>query len=102
MKIYYVTLNNDVEARSISQELLREKLAICTNWFPITCSYLWEGKITEEPEMVLLIKTKAGYRDKIEQIIKQNINYTNCIAELPVSSINDEFALWLNTIPSIQ
>ena len=97
MNIYYVTLNNNDEAREISHKLLSQKLAICTNWFPITCAYSWEGEIKEEAEVVLIIKTKAGYREKIEEVIKQKIDYTNCIAELSVSSINDEFSLWLNT-----
>ena len=98
MKIYYVTLNNHDEAHNISHQLLNQKLAICTNWFPITCAYSWEGEVKEEAEVVLIIKTKGGYREKIEEVIKQNIDYTNCIAELSVSSINDEFSLWLNTL----
>ena len=63
MKILYVTLNTADEARRISHELLEKQLAVCTNWFPITCAYRWEGKITEEPETVLVIKTQAGYRN---------------------------------------
>ncbi|MBV8815732.1 MAG: divalent cation tolerance protein CutA, partial [Verrucomicrobia bacterium] len=47
MRIYYVTLNTDDEARRISQELLERQLAVCTNWFPITCAYRWEGKLVE-------------------------------------------------------
>ncbi|WP_293097987.1 divalent cation tolerance protein CutA [Moorena sp. SIOASIH] len=57
MKLYYVTLNTTEEASKISKALLEQKLAVCTNWFPITCAYSWEGKIVEEPETVLIIKT---------------------------------------------
>ena len=45
MKLYYVTLNNSEETHQISQALLEKQLAICTNSFPITCTYRWEGKI---------------------------------------------------------
>jgi periplasmic divalent cation tolerance protein len=38
MRIYYITLNNDDEARRISKALLEGQLAVCTNWFPITCA----------------------------------------------------------------
>jgi periplasmic divalent cation tolerance protein len=96
MRIYYVTLNNADEARQISYALLEQKLAVCTNWFPITCAYRWEGKIVEEPEMVLLIKTQAGYRDPIEQVIRRHINYTNLIAEIAPESTNESFLKWLN------
>ncbi|MEO1070574.1 MAG: divalent cation tolerance protein CutA, partial [Cyanobacteria bacterium J06638_6] len=48
MQFFYVTLNNSEEARQISHSLLENKLALCTNWFPITCAYRWEGKVVEE------------------------------------------------------
>jgi len=78
MRIYYITLNTVDEARQISRALLEQQLAVCTNWFPITCAYRWEGKIVEEPETVLLVKTQAGYRTAVEQVIRQHISYTNC------------------------
>ena len=96
MRIYYVTLNTGDEARQISRVLLEQQLAVCTNWFPITCAYRWEGKIVEEPETVLLIKTQAGYRGAIEQVIRQRINYTNLIAEIVPESTNESFLKWLN------
>ncbi len=52
MKMYYVTLNNQDEAKRISVSLLEKHLAVCTNIFPITCSYLWQGEIKHEPEVV--------------------------------------------------
>jgi periplasmic divalent cation tolerance protein len=98
MRIYYVTLNTADEARQIS----RVQLAVCTNWFPITCAYRWEGKIVEEPETVLLVKTQAGYRNAVEQVIRQHINYTNLIAEIAPESTNETFLKWLNAeVPQI-
>jgi periplasmic divalent cation tolerance protein len=95
MRIYYITLNTDDEARRISRALL-EQLAVCTNWFPITCAYRWEGRIVEEPETVLLVKTQAGYRPAIEGVARQHISYTNLMAEIAPESINESFANWLN------
>ena len=42
MRIYYITLNTPEEASRISRALLEQRLAVCTNWFPITCAYRWE------------------------------------------------------------
>ncbi len=97
MRIYYITLNTVDEARQISRALLEQQLAVCTNWFPITCAYRWEGKIVEEPETVLLVKTQAGYRTAVEQVIRQHISYTNLIAEIAPESVNESFLKWLNT-----
>lgn len=96
MKLYYVTLNTAEEAHQISQSLLSQQLAVCTNWFPITCAYRWEGKIREEPETVLMIKTQSGYREAIEQVIRQHISYTNFMAEISPESVNADFLKWLN------
>ena len=97
MRIYYVTLNTADEARQISRVLLEKQLAVCTNWFPITCAYRWEGKTAEEAETVLLIKTQSGYRGTIEQVIREHINYTNFIAEIAPESVNEGYLKWLNT-----
>jgi periplasmic divalent cation tolerance protein len=96
MRIYYITLNTGDEARRISRALLEQQLAVCTNWFPITCAYRWEGKIVEEPETVLLVKTQPGYRSAIEEVVRQHITYTNLMAELAPESVNESFSKWLN------
>jgi periplasmic divalent cation tolerance protein len=96
MQLYYVTLNHVDEARTIGRSLLQHQLAVCVNWFPITCAYRWNAEITEEPEVVLIIKTRAGLRHEIEQLIRQHINYTNLIAEFSPASINQDFLVWLN------
>lgn len=96
MQIFYVTLNTAEEAQQISHKLLAQKLALCTNWFPITCAYYWQGEIKEEPEFVLIIKTQLHYREDIEQVINEHISYTNCVAEISVQSVNEGFLKWLN------
>jgi hypothetical protein len=44
------------------------------------------------------VKTQLGYRQAIEQVISQNINYTNLIAELTLESINNSFQQWLDSV----
>lgn len=102
MKLYYVTLNNSDEAQHISRVLLEKQLAVCVNWFPITCAYRWEGEIIQEPEIAFLIKTQAGLRTEIEQVIREHISYTNFIAELSPSYVNQSFLVWLNQEVSAQ
>ena len=98
MKIIYVTLNNQDEARKIGRKLLELKLANCVNFFPITCIYNYENEITEEPEVVLIIKTREGKYSEIEKTIKSEIDYDNFIGELNVDQINSNFTTWLDSI----
>jgi periplasmic divalent cation tolerance protein len=96
MVLYYITLNTADEARRISRDLFEKRLAVCANWFPITCAYVWQGTVTEEPETVLIVKTRAGYRSEIEAVVQQHITYTNCIAEITPSAANPGFLQWLD------
>lgn len=96
MKIYYVTLQNQDQAKNISHDLLTNHLAACTNWFPIHSMYRWENKIQTDAEIVLIIKTKENLRPQIETVIKTHIDYTNFIAELDVQSVNADYLTWLN------
>lgn len=96
MKMYYITLNNHEEAQKISHALLESKLAVCTNWFPITCAYRWEGDIKQGSEIVLIVKTQQGLRNAIENVVSDHIDYTNYMAELNVDSVNQSFLQWLN------
>jgi len=95
MKIIYTTLNNNDEARRLGRKLLEKKLANCVNFFPITCMYNYENKITEEPEVVLVIKTREGKYSQIEAVIKSEINYDNFIGEINVTQVNTNFESWL-------
>jgi periplasmic divalent cation tolerance protein len=97
MRVFYVTVNTAEEARQISRQLLEQQLAVCTNWFPITCAYRWEERIVEEAETVLIVKTQEGYRGAVEEVIRQKISYTNFIGEIAPESVNESFLNWLNT-----
>lgn len=95
LTLYYITLNNAEEALTISKDLLIRQLAVCTNWFPISCAYRWEGEIKQEQEVVLIVKSKQTMRNEIEETVKKHINYTNCITELKTSYTNLPFLSWL-------
>ncbi|MGC8783803.1 MAG: divalent-cation tolerance protein CutA [Armatimonadota bacterium] len=95
MVILYITLNTDEEARTVSRALLEKRLAVCTNWFPITCAYRWKGDIVEEPETVLIVKTLPELYEAVTEEVRRHVTYTNFMAQLDVPKINKEFAEWL-------
>jgi periplasmic divalent cation tolerance protein len=95
MKIIYITLNNDEEARRIVMKLLEQNLANCVNFFPITCIYKYEGEITEEPETVLIVKTVDENYEKVKSVVKSEIDYDNFIGQLGIEKINEDFERWL-------
>jgi periplasmic divalent cation tolerance protein len=96
MIFVYVTLNTADEARAIGRTLLDRGLANCVNFFPITCMYRWEGEITEEPEIVMIVKTRDDAYDEVAGVITSAISYTNCVAQLDVSRNSPAFLAWLD------
>jgi periplasmic divalent cation tolerance protein len=48
-------------AAHIARTLVEEGLAACVNRLPgVVSNYCWEGRLEEEPESLLLIKTTTG------------------------------------------
>ena len=60
-------------AQKIARSLVEKKLAACVSIVPIECSvYRWKGKIEEEKEYLLLIKTRSKLFARVEAHIKAN------------------------------
>jgi len=62
------TTGREQEARSIARQLVEERLAACVNILgPIRSVYRWRGAVEEEPEFLLLIKTRAILLPRLER-----------------------------------
>lgn len=72
-RVGLVTVSSTEEARKIAGALVERKLAACVNIAPgLTSIYMWQGRVCDEPEHLMIIKTSAG---KVEQVIA-------CVREL--------------------
>ncbi len=96
--LVYVTLNALEEGQRLAQLLIARHLTNCVNFHPITCTYLWEGQVTTEPEVVALIKTHAEHFDAIAAAVKETVPYTNFVGQLEVTRVNEAFAAWLESV----
>ncbi len=98
MILVYVTLNTMEEGQRLANVLIERRLTNCVNFHPITCTYLWEGKVTTEPEVVALVKTRAELFDAVAAAVKETVPYTNFVGQIEVPRVNDAFAAWLNEV----
>lgn len=74
--IIFVTVPDQKEGRRISKEILTSRLAACVNIIPgIQSMYQWKGKIVQEKEAMLVLKTTRSRYRKLEQKIKQLHSY---------------------------
>ena len=71
-----VTCGSEEEALKIANALVQEHLAACVNLIsPIRSIYRWEGKIWDEKEWLLIIKTQKQRFDELEQKVKSLHSY---------------------------
>jgi periplasmic divalent cation tolerance protein len=73
-KLVVTTVSSQEEARRIANHLLDKKLAACVNIVPhLESIFLWNGKVEESQELMLLIKTTAErYKDVQAEILQQH------------------------------
>ncbi|WP_341820813.1 divalent-cation tolerance protein CutA [Wolbachia endosymbiont (group A) of Myopa testacea] len=98
--LIYTTFSNLNEAKTISEELLNEKLIVCVNIFPeVNSLYLWEGKISNSCEVVAIMKSKNDQIDKIVEKIEAMHSYDQpAIAVMSIEKANKSFTNWANSV----
>jgi periplasmic divalent cation tolerance protein len=85
------------EAGTISQELVRRRLAACVNIMgPIDSVYRWKGEVETSQEFLLLIKTTADQVAGLKAAIQEMHSYEvpECIA-VPVEDGLSEYLSWI-------
>ena len=64
------------DARRLAAILVEEKLAACVQLLPIESFYRWEGKVQNESEVLLLIKTRTALFDAAMARIRSEHPYS--------------------------
>ena len=96
-RLIYITAGNVEEARMIGRALVEERLVACANYSPIQSIFRWEGKVEEDSEVAVLVKTRAGLVDKVIERVKELHSYeVPCILVLPVEQGNLAFLEWID------
>ncbi|XP_021200638.3 protein CutA homolog [Helicoverpa armigera] len=98
----FVTVPNMEVGRTIGHGLVENKLAACVNVVPqVTSIYKWEGKINEDSEVLLMIKTRTSQVDKLTEYVRTNHPYKVCeVISLPIKNGNPQYLDWIGeTVP---
>lgn len=98
--LIYTTFSNFEEAKTVSEELLNEKLIVCVNIFPeVNSLYLWKGEINSSCEVVAIMKSRNDQVDKIVEKIEAMHSYDQpAIAVMPIEKANKSFTNWANSV----
>ncbi len=93
----YVTCQSVDEAEKIGFTLVEEHLAACANIIPqVRSIFRWEGKVTEQNEALLLLKTTKKKAAALEKRVKALHSYeTPCICFYSTERVEKGYAKWV-------
>ena len=95
MILIYITCKDKKEVIKLSTYLLQNKLAACTNFYPIKSMYFWNNQLETSSEYALLVKTENNKYNKIKAEIKKIHSYeVPCIMKINVE-FNKDYEQWL-------
>lgn len=96
VSIVLTTIGADADATSIARTLIDERLAACVNILPpMTSVYRWQGKVEQDREQQMVIKTAPDRVAALEARLRQLHPY-----ELPEflvlgASGSDAYSAWV-------
>jgi periplasmic divalent cation tolerance protein len=95
--VVLVTCGSEEEALKIANALVEGHLAACVNLIsPVRSIYRWEGKIWDEKEWLLIIKTQKQRFGELEKKVKSLHSYSVPeIISLPIVEASLSYLNWL-------
>jgi len=84
-------------AHAIARRLVNAKLAACVNIVTsVESIYRWEGQCCEEPEWLLIIKTRRSLFERVAAEVKALHNYTVPeVIALPIVAGSPDYLRWV-------
>jgi periplasmic divalent cation tolerance protein len=95
--IVIVTVPNQEEAKKIARTLLKERLIACANILSSVDSvFRWKGKIEDEKEVLILIKSKKSLFKKLSKRVRELHSYdVPEILALPIVEGSESYLEWM-------
>ncbi|XP_035307740.1 protein CutA isoform X4 [Cricetulus griseus] len=106
----FVTCPNEKVAREIARAVVEKRLAACVNLVPqissILCSllsdlssYEWKGKIEEDSEVLMMIKTQSSLVPALTEFVRSVHPYEVAeVIALPVEQGNPPYLHWVRQV----
>jgi periplasmic divalent cation tolerance protein len=95
--VVFINCNSEEEAVRIARLLVEEHLAACANILsPVRSIYRWEGKICDEKEWTLIVKTQRKRFEELERKVKSLHSYSVPeIIGLPIAEGSSSYLKWV-------
>ncbi len=95
--IVLTTIGNAEQGRRIARELVESRLAACVTCFPSLVSfYRWSGRVEEDGEMLLMIKSTQERLDELKaHLLRVHPYEVPEFLVLPIREGGEPYLKWL-------
>jgi periplasmic divalent cation tolerance protein len=95
--LVFTTLPSADKAAELAKLLVEERLAACANLLPaIRSIYRWQGKLQDENEVLLLLKTRAEHLERLKlRILELHPYEVPEVLAVPVEAGYQPYLEWL-------
>lgn len=95
--IAFSTCPDEETAARVAEALVTQRLAACVNRVPgVRSTYFWDGRLQDDGEILLIIKTTAGRLPALTERLKALHPY-ECpeLVATPVVGGNEDYVEWV-------
>lgn len=98
--VVYITVPTEEEALRIAKTIVEERIAGCVNIVKgIRSIYQWQGKIEDDAELLMIIKTQRHLFEPLKRRVKELHSYTVPeIIALPIIKGSEDYLKWLKEV----
>lgn len=75
MIVALTTVGNERDAESMARCLVEERLAACVNRVAVRSTYRWDGKVADDAEHLLVVKSTEDLRERLEARVAELSSY---------------------------
>ena len=95
MRILITSVAKKKEAKKLSKKLVKKGLAACGSSLSAKSIYLWQEKLCDEKEQIVLIKTDVKFK-KVAKFIRKHHSYeTPEILALKPKDVFKKYENWI-------
>ncbi|KAM9267107.1 protein CutA [Cariama cristata] len=93
----FVTCPNEAVAKELGRAMVEKRLAACVNVLPhVTSIYEWKGKVEEDSEVLLMIKTRSSRIPALAEFVRSAHPYEVAeVVAVPVTQGNPPYLRWV-------
>nr|CCC92579.1 unnamed protein product [Trypanosoma congolense IL3000] len=95
--VCHITTPSIDVARTLSHVLVGGNKAVCVNIVPsVTSVYRWEGRVCEDTECLMMVKTRTELVQEVVETVKKNHPYSVPeVISVPIGPGNEAYLKWV-------